>query len=379
MDKNGIYTYNFYTIYQIYLQLTILRFFSTLFQKHFTKQIPMDRQYRTNVERYKEVWRIQTKLSILDDEIGPGLCAYLLEHSLGLIPVLCRSWKDLHKAKAKLALVGAVFWEETQAAQEEKLGTLLIQMDETHLSPYQPADHLIREVYQTALERQIYLPGAIKALFEKEVVAVCSPHGYDLQTGYALVYSLIRAEHVRTLYLDFTYYNGFFDKMSEDVGDLFYELHKQNVPIGAILPAMVQKFGPLDYLPPVRMQMDLDDLTGEDFTVLLQRVLQESEYELVVLNMPVRPQFLRAVYGCCSHMYSLQREGILYERAQARLLEDLRLESGQTELSNLQIVPMPSISGSFSMDESMYEELLFGEMAAFIRQMLSEEMKEGRK
>ena len=78
-------------------------------------------------------------------------------------------------------------------------------------------------------------------------------------------------------------------------------------------------------------------------------------------------------------MYSLQREGILYERAQARLLEDLRLESGQTELSNLQIVPMPSISGSFSMDESMYEELLFGEMAAFIRQMLSEEMKEGRK
>ena len=70
-------------------------------------------------------------------------------------------------------------------------------------------------------------------------------------------------------------------------------------------------------------------------------------------------------------MYSLQREGILYERAQARLLEDLRLESGQTQLSNLQVVPMPAISGSFSMDESMYEELLFGEMAAFIRRMLA--------
>ena len=141
--------------------------------------------------------------------------------------------------------------------------------------------------------------------------------------------------------------------------------------MGAILAAMVQKFGPLDFLPPVRMQMDIDDLTGEDFTELLQRIMQESEYELVVLNMPVRPRFLRAVYGCCSHMYSLQREGILYERAQARLLEDLRLESGQTELSNLQVVPMPAISGGFSMDESMYEELMFGEMAAFIRQMLA--------
>jgi hypothetical protein len=69
-------------------------------------------------------------------------------------------------------------------------------------------------------------------------------------------------------------------------------------------------------------------------------------------------------------MYSLQREGALYERSQTRLLEDLRLEGDGEELSNLQVVPMPAISGGFSMDASMYEELLFGEMAAFIRSML---------
>lgn len=319
----------------------------------------------------KEVWEIQTKLSILDEEIGPGLCTYLLQHPFGLTPILCKSWEEISGTKAQLALVGADFWEESQAERVKESGMLLIRLDEAHVSPYQPADHLMKEVYRTALEQQLYLPGAMPVLYEKEIAAVCSPHGYDLQTGFAIVYSLIRAEHVRTLYLDFTYYSGFFDIETEDAGDLFYELHKQKKPMGAILAAMVQKFGPLDYLPPVRVQMDLDDLTGEDFTELLQRILQESEYELVVLNMPVRPRFLRAVYGCSSHMYSLQREGILYERAQARLLEDLRLESGQTQLSNLQIVPMPAISGSFSMDESMYEELLFGEMAAFIRRMLA--------
>ena len=296
---------------------------------------------------------------------------YLLKHPFGLTPVLCKNWEELRGAKAQLALVGADFWEEAQAEQVKGSGTYLIRLDEAHVSPYQPADHLMKEVYRMALEQQLYLPGAMPVLYEKEIAAVCSPHGYDLQTGFAIVYSLIRAEHVRTLYLDFSYYSGFFDIEKEDVGDLFYELHKQNKPMGAILAAMVQKFGPMDYLPPVRVQMDMDDLTGEDFTELLQRILQESEYELVVLNMPVRPRFLRAVYGCCSHMYSLQREGILYERAQARLLEDLRLESGQTLLSNLQVVPMPAISGSFSMDESMYEELLFGEMAAFIRRMLA--------
>lgn len=300
---------------------------------------------------------------------------YLLQHSSGLTPVLCNSWEELCDVKAQLALVGAGLWEESQAELAESLGTCLIRLGENDVSPYQPADHLIKEVYRIALEQKLYLPGAMQTLYEKEIVAVCSPHGYDLQTGFSIVYSLIRAEHTRTLYLDYTYYSGYFDAGAEDVGDLFYELHKQSKPVGAILAAMVQRFGSLDYLPPVRMQMDLDDLTGEDFTELLQRILQESEYELVVLNMPVRPRFLRAVYGCCSNMYSLQREGTLYERAQTRLLEDLRLESGQAELSNLQIVPMPAISGSFSMDESMYEELLFGEMAAFIRKLLAAHVK----
>lgn len=296
----------------------------------------------------------------------------MLQHPYGLQPVLCKSWEELQGANAQLALVGTGFWEETLATQLKKNGTLLMRLDEAYLSPYQPADSLMKEVYRMALEQQLSLPGALSALHNKEIVVVCSPHGYDLQTGFAVVYSLIRAEQVRTLYLDFSYYSGFFDTVAEDVGDLFYELHKQTVPMGTILASMTQKFGPLDYLPPVRMQMDLDDLTGEDFTGLLQRILQECEYDLVVLNMPVRPRFLRAVYACCSHMYSLQREGILYERSQTRLLEDLRLESGQIELSNLQVVPMPAISGSFSMDESMYHELLFGEMAAFIRRLLEE-------
>lgn len=325
-------------------------------------------------QKIKGVWGIQTRISILDTEIGEGLGAYLLQHPSGLVPVYCRSWEELYTSDARLALVGADFWEEHQAAQAREKGKLLMRLEEGHLSPYQPADHLIREIYRTALDRQIYLPGALLTLYQKEIVGVCSPHSYDLQTGFAVVYSLIRAEQMRTLYLDFTYYSGFFDQGAEDVGDLFYELHKQQAPLGAILTAMVQKFGPLDYIPPVRMQMDLDDLTGEDFTGFLQRVLQESEYELVVLNMPTRPRFLRAVYGCCSHMYSLQREGVLYERSQARLLEDLRLESGEETLSNLEVVPMPALSGSFSMDESMYEELLFGEMAAFVRQMLNERM-----
>lgn len=297
----------------------------------------------------------------------------MLQHRFGLMPVLCHSWEDLHLAKALLALVGEDFWEETQVTRAREEGALIIQLSEDAVSPYQSADNLVRQVYETALDRQLALPGAFTALYKKEVVAVCSPHSYDLQTGFAVIYSLLRAEKMRTLYLDFSYYSGFFEKARRDVGDLFYELHTKNMPVQAALAALTQTFGQLDYIPPVNMQMDIDDLTGKDFTELLQRVLQESEYELVVLNMPARPLFLRAVYGCCSRMYSLQREGILYDKAQSRLLEDLRLGSGQNELPNLQVIPMPAISGNFSMDASMYGTLLFSEMAAFIREIVLKE------
>lgn len=295
-------------------------------------------------------------------------------HRLRLRPVLCGSWEELRSAGAVLALVGESDWEEGQAALAKEEGILLLRLGEGQLCPYQSADRLLKAVYALAAEQQLYLPGALHMLYEREVVAVCSPHGYDLQTGFALVYSLIRAEKKRTLYLDFSYYSGFFGTDFRDVGDLIYEMHRETVPMQTVLAALTQTLGQLDYIPAVRAQMDLDDLTGKDFTELLRRVLQESEYELVVLNLPVRPLFLRAVYNCCDRMYSLQREGTLYDRAQARLLEDLGLESGQKELSNLKIVPMPAMSGSFSMDASMYEAMLLGDMAAFVREIVGREV-----
>ncbi len=314
--------------------------------------------------------RIQTRLAILDREIGEGLSTYLMLHGGSLQPVLCDSPQMLFRSGAPIGLVGASYYQEVEEAKAVE-GMQIFWLGEGQISPYQPADALIRELYRQAMERQIFLPGALRTLgHDKELIAVCSPHGYDQQTAFAVVYSLLRSEQVRTLYLDFMYYNGFFDISDKNVGDLMYELHKQTQPISHMLPAFVRICRSLDYIPPVRVQMDLEDLTGEDFTQLLQQLLQDSEYGLIVVNLPCRPSFLRAVYDSCSCMYSLQREGALYDRAQARLLEDLGWDPVQTGTSHLEVIPMPAISGSFSLDESMYEELLFGEMAAFIRKYL---------
>ena len=318
--------------------------------------------------RKREVAQIRTKLAILDKEIGEGLCTYLMLRDYGLQPVLCESEESMLDSDAPIGLIGAGYTDAFSGIQEAAGDKQLLLLGTGALDPYQPADELIRALYRELLERQISLPGALRTLYgDKELVAVCSPHSYDRQSDFAVVYSLLRAQEIRTLYLDFTYYNGFFDCSDKDVGDLFYELHKHVQPMERLLPAFVHSCQALDYIPPVRVQMDLEDLTGKDFTQLFEQLLQESEYGLIVVNMPCRPSFLRAAYEGCSCMYSLQREGMLYDRAQTRLLEDLGLEGEKKSHSNLKVVELPAIGGSFSMDSSMYEELLFGEMAALIK------------
>ena len=289
----------------------------------------------------------------------------------------------MYETQAKLALVGEAFWEEQSVRQAQEAGMLLVRLDEAHVSPYQPADMLIKNIFQIASSHELYIPGALQRVYEKEIVGICSPHSYDLQTGFGYVYSLIRAEEKRTLYLDFTYYNSFFADGKNDVGDLFYEMQKQYLSsnaiaatsMEAILAGIVEHFGALDYVMPVRVQMDLEDLEQSDIEELLHRILRETGYELVVLNLPVRPSFLQAVYTCCSRMYSLQKEGSLYDKSQELLVADLKRMCEAENVDRLQIIRMPPIGGSFSLDISMYEELLFGEMGTFIRRLLKE--KEG--
>ena len=77
--------------------------------------------------------------------------------------MLCKSWEEICTSGANLALVGADYWEEGLVEKGERDGILILRLDEAYLTPYQPADKLIKEIYQIALEQQICLPGALTA------------------------------------------------------------------------------------------------------------------------------------------------------------------------------------------------------------------------
>lgn len=319
---------------------------------------------------------IQRKLAVLDPkEIGPGLCHYLLHHRSVWKPVYCDSMEELEEAQADLALIGQSFWmrEEERLAKNKNW----IFLDEKgtnaqarHVQPYQPADLLLQEISELVIANGMQIP-IVTAQSSTQVVAVMSPHGYDLQTGFALVYSLIRAQSKRVLYLNLQYYCGFFDTYKKDIGDLFYMLRKNSAFEPAVFTELAISVGNLDIIPPVGVQLDLEDLTPEDLGTLICELQRLGIYDLVVFDLPVRPGFYRELYLHSNSIYSLQKEGEVYDQAQIRLLDDL--EVGEEIPTHFHIVKMPQITGTFGIDDSIYEELLFGEMAKFIREQILEE------
>ena len=324
---------------------------------------------------------IQRKLAVLDPtEIGPGLCHYLLNHRSIWKPVYCENMKELEAAQADLALVGQSFWmrEEERLAQNKNwifLDAKGTNAQLRHIQPYQPADLLLQEISELVIANGMQIP-VVTAQCATQVVAVMSPHGYDLQTGFAIVYSLIRAQSKRVLYLNFQYYCGFFDTYKRDIGDLFYMLHRNGTLEPAVFTELAIPVGNLDIIPPVGVQMDLEDLTPDDLGTLICELQRLGIYDLVVFDLPVRPRFYRELYLHSNNIYSLQKEGEVYDQAQIRLLDDL--EVGEEIPSHFHIVKMPQIAGTFGIDGSIYEELLFGEMAKFIREhVLGEASDEG--
>ena len=325
---------------------------------------------------------IQKKLAILDpEEIGPGFCNYLLSHPEGFQPVYCNSMEELEAIKADIAIIGKDFWDNHPEDLSKNKNWLFLDEKgaaggERHIMPYQPADTLLMEIRQQLIQSGISIPSPVST-GPTQLEAVISAHGYDLQTGFALVYSLIQAQNRRVLYLNLQYYSGFFDTYPRDMGDLFYALRRQEQLQEADISMLITSIGRLDLIPPVRMQMDLEDITAEELGNLMSKLQQMGCYDLIVFDLPVRASFYREAYLRCRRTYSLQKEGPVYDLAQMRLMTDLGMDeiAGRDGESTcgFQIVKMPQIAGTFGVDETIYEELMFGEMAGFIRKRILQE------
>lgn len=236
---------------------------------------------------------------------------------------------------------------------------------------YQSSDNIIREVMVSYCEKEVdaRLPDlAVRA----QVIGVYSPIGRCLKTSFALTMGQLLAKEARTLYLTLEEFTGLScltqTQYQSDLSDLMY-YYSQGTYSTLRLNSVVHSIGDLDYLPPARYPEDLAQIKTEKMAELISRIAAESVYETVILDVGTFGRNVIPLLKICQAVYMpVKEDGISAAKLEEFFL--LLETSGHGELlEHIHKLKLPYHS-SFGRRENYLEELLWGELGDYVRQLI---------
>ncbi len=177
--------------------------------------------------------------------------------------------------------------------------------EEWAIGKYQCADEIIRQVFEFYVDRT---KENVMRCMNKErarMVAVYSPIHRVGKTTFALALGKECAKRKKVLYLNLEEYAGM--EVSQDtnmnLGDLLYYLRQGNGNLGIRLQAAVKEDEGLDVVPPIPVVLDLKEVTWEEWEALITQLLENSLYEMVVLDVGESVQGLFPLLELCDRVY----------------------------------------------------------------------------
>ena len=177
--------------------------------------------------------------------------------------------------------------------------------EEWAIGKYQCADEIIRQVFEFYVDRT---KENVMRCMNKErarLVAVYSPIHRVGKTTFALALGRECAKSKKVLYLNLEEYAGM--EVSQDtnmnLGDLLYYLRQGNGNLGIRLQAAVKEDEGLDVVPPIPVVLDLKEVPWEEWEALITQLLENSLYEMVVLDVGESVQGLFPLLELCDRVY----------------------------------------------------------------------------
>lgn len=158
---------------------------------------------------------------------------------------------------------------------------------------------------------------------KKKVIGVFSPVHRAGKTGYALELGEQLAQSENVLYLNLEIYSGsggFFGEGAQTIGDLVYCSRQEKANLGLLLTTMVCHRGNLDYLLPFPVSEDVKSVCGSEWINLIDRILDQSIYETVILDIDEGIRELYSLLMFCTEIHMPVRKD-RYSEAKLRQFE----------------------------------------------------------
>lgn len=264
----------------------------------------------------------------------------------------------------------------TEERKGEKLESDLGEYELPAVCKYQSAEAIAKKVLGIcAVVRTPILslyPEECPQKTKAEIIGVYTPVGRSLQTSFAMVYSCLRAKRKKTLYLNFEVFSGFgawFEReYGTDLMDLMYFLDGPRDKFLLKLAGMTEKFGGFDYVPPAISYEDFMVVKAEDWVRLIKTIGEESDYEVIVLDLGSQVQGLFDILSLCSKVYTITKpDGIALAKVTA-FEEALKMSQKEEILHKIVKCRLPV----FKEIPQKAQELGYSQLADYMKNKLGE-------
>lgn len=236
---------------------------------------------------------------------------------------------------------------------------------------YQSGGSLVREVLARYCSQPV--AEALALLGRRAVtIGIYSPVNRCLKTSLALTMGQLMGRTERVLYLNLEEYSGFSritgESFVHDLSDVLY-LYRQNGCSWLKLKTMIYSWGDLDYIPPVRYGEDLSQVDPEDIARLIEKIAADSGYEKLLVDVGQMGKGAVPILQSCDVVYMPVKEDCISAAKLEEFEDYLRIAGQEKLLERIHKLKLP-YHNSFGGRETYMEQLLWGELGDYVRQLI---------
>ena len=175
--------------------------------------------------------------------------------------------------------------------------------EEWQVGKYQCADEIVREIFEVYIDKT--KENIVRSMKKDRarLVAVYSPIHRVGKTTFAIALGKECAEKKKVLYLNLEEYAGVPEGEGLTLGDVLYYMRQGKGNLSIRLQAAVRKNGELDYLMPIPIVQDLKEVSEKEWEILLKELVENSMYEMVILDVGESVQGLFRILEKCNRIY----------------------------------------------------------------------------
>ena len=172
---------------------------------------------------------------------------------------------------------------------------------------YQCVDQILSEILETYFEKtKENVMKSVKKEFVK-IIAIYSPIHRVGKTSFAIAFGKELAKFKKVLYLNMEEYFGYGEMFEQidngNLGDALYYTKQENSNFGLRLRMLVRTIDELDYIPPMPVSLDLKEVRWEEWKVLFKQIVEDSVYEVILLDIGESVQGLLKMLDLCDRIY----------------------------------------------------------------------------